>query len=51
MYTAYNYGFIPDEEPYWHYYDKGLNKINDYLLVIYWIDSTVDPEYTEIWRE
>lgn len=52
IYTAYNYGFIPDEEPYWHYYyDKDWNKINDYLLVIYWIDSTVDPEYAEIWRE
>lgn len=52
MYTAYNYGHIPDEEPYWHYYyDKEWNKINDYLLVIYQIDSTVDPEYAETWRE
>lgn len=52
MYTAYNYGHIPDEEPYWHYhYDRDWNKIGDYLLVIYWIDSTVDPDYAKIWRE
>lgn len=52
MYTAPNYGWVVDSEPYVHYYyDREWNKVEDYTLKIIRIDSTMDEEYAEIWKK
>lgn len=52
MYTAPNYGGVVDNEPYVHYYYDGeWNKVEDYTLEIIQIDSAMNEEYAEIWKE
>lgn len=52
MYSASDYGGVVSEEPYSHYYfDEEWNKIKDYTLVVYCIDSTADEESAEEWKQ
>lgn len=52
MYSAWSYGFVVSTEPYSHYYfDEEWNEIEDYTLVVYCIDSEMDEEYAEIWKQ
>lgn len=52
MYFASSYGGVVSAEPYSHYYfDEEWNKITDYTLVVYRIDSKMDEEYAEKWKK